>query len=78
MAISGNVPPVDVLKNGYIFSVIRSVKECIEKAADSQKGYLLSAGCQIPLGTPKENLLAYVYVARKYGKNAVKGEGCKI
>lgn len=77
MAISGNVPPVDVLKNGDIFSVIQSVKECIEKAANSPKGYLLSAGCQIPLGTPKENLLAYIYAARKYGKDAVKGKGCR-
>lgn len=78
MAISGNVPPVDVIKNGDVFSVIQSVKECIEKAADSQKGYLLSAGCQIPLGTPKENLLAYICAARKYGKDAVKGKGCRV
>lgn len=77
MAISGNVPPVDILRNGDVYTVIQSVRECIEKAADSPRGYLLSAGCQIPLGTPKENLMAYVYAARKYGADAVKGKGCR-
>ncbi len=76
MAISGNVPPVDVLKNGSPQMTVQSVKECIEKAADSPQGFLLSAGCQIPLGTPKENLMAYIYAARTFGKNAVKGKGC--
>lgn len=76
MSISGNVPPVDVLRNGDVQEVIQNVRECIEKAADSPGGYLLSAGCQIPLGTPRENLMAYVYAARVYGKNAVKGKGC--
>lgn len=77
MVISGNIPPVDILRNGDVYTVIQSVRECIEKAADSPRGYLLSAGCQIPLGTPKENLMAYVYAARKYGANAVKGKGCR-
>lgn len=76
MLISGNVPPVDILRNGDAQDVIQSVKECIEKAADSPCGYLLSAGCQIPIGTPRENLAAYIYAARVYGKSAVKGKGC--
>lgn len=73
MAISGNVPPVDVLKNGNPKMVIENVKECLVKASDNPNGFLLSAGCQIPLGTPKENLLAFVYAARIYGKNARRG-----
>ena len=74
MAISGNVPPVDVLKNGNPKMVIENVKECLVKASDNPNGFLLSAGCQIPLGTPKENLLAFVYAARIYGKNARRGK----
>lgn len=76
MSISGNVPPVEVLKEGTVEEVDRSVRECIEKASDSEKGYLLSAGCQIPLGTPYENLIAYVNAARRYGRNAVIGRRC--
>lgn len=74
MMISGNVPPVEVLQNGSAEDVISNVKACIKKGSDSPKGYTLSAGCQIPLGTSKENLLAYVWTARVYGRGAVKGK----
>lgn len=77
MSVSGNVPPVEVLRNGTPEAVIENVGQCIKKAGDSPKGYILSAGCQIPLGTPKENLLAYIYGARVYGKDAVLGKGCR-
>lgn len=74
MAISGNVPPVEVLKNGTVDEVIEATKLCIEKAADSPKGFVLAAGCQVPLGTPEENLLAFVYTARRYGAGAQLGK----
>jgi len=74
MTIVGNVPPVEILRNGTIDDVIESVKECIQKAAKSPKGYIISSGCQVPLGTPKENLEAYVYAVRTYGRNAKIGE----
>lgn len=35
---------------------------------------MLSSGCQIPIGTPKENLDALVYAVRKYGRGAKIGE----
>ena len=74
MVISGNVPPVNVLRFGKIDDVIDSVKDCLRKAADSPKGFMLSSGCQIPIGTPKENLDALVYAVRKYGRGAKIGE----
>ena len=74
MTIVGNVPPVDILRFGSIDDVIESVKECIQKGAASPKGYILAAGCGIPMGTPKENLEAYIYAVRKYGKGAKIGE----
>lgn len=74
MAISGNVPPVDIMRNGTVEDVIQETKRCIEKAADSPKGFVLAAGCQVPLGTPEENLLAFVYAARKYGQGAQLGK----
>ena len=74
--LSGNVDPVDVMLKGTIDSVIQAVKETIRQGSDSPCGYLLATGCQVPIGTPMENLTAYVYAARKYGVGAVKGRMC--
>ena len=69
----GNVPPVDVMLNGTIDDVIESCKDCIRQGSDSPLGYTLSTGCQVPIGTPRENFEAFVYAARKYGRGARKG-----
>lgn len=74
MSIGGNVPPVDVMLNGTIDDVIESVKTCIIKAADSPCGFTLNLGCQLPCGTPRENVEAFIYAARKYGRGAQKGK----
>lgn len=74
ITIMGNVPPVDVLRNGSIDDVIVSVKNCIQKGATSPKGYILASGCQVAIGTPRENLEAFIYAARTYGKGAKIGE----
>ena len=73
MSISGNVPPVEVLKYGSIDDVIESVITCLKKGSDSPMGYSLAAGCQVPPGVPRENLYAFIYAARKYGRGARKG-----
>ena len=31
----------------------------------------------MPLGTPRENLEAYIYAARRYGRGAQKGKLCR-
>ena len=77
MKISGNVPPTTVLQNGTIDDVIASVIECLLKGSDSPCGYSLAMGCAIPLGTPRENLEAYMYAARRYGRGAQKGKLCR-
>lgn len=73
LIISGNIPPVDVLRYGTIDDVIESVKETIIKAADSPKGFILDAGCMITPGTPRENLWAMIYAVREYGRGAQLG-----
>jgi MtaA/CmuA family methyltransferase len=77
VAIAGNIPPVEIMKYGNIDDVVESVKECIKKGSDSPKGYILWSGCEIPMGTPKENLYAYIYAAKKYGRGAQIGKICK-
>lgn len=73
MSISGNIAPVDVMLHGTIDDVISSAHECILKCGDNPSGYTLSMGCQLPIGTPRENIEAFIYAARKYGRCAQKG-----
>ena len=73
VVLVGNVPPVNVMLLGSIDDVIESVRQCILAGADSPCGYMLNTGCQVPMGTPLENIHAFMYAARKYGANAVKG-----
>ena len=74
MTIIGNVDPVNVMKNGTIDDVIAAAIECLKKAADNPQGFVLGTGCQVPKGTPRENMYAFLYAARKYGKDAQKGK----
>lgn len=68
MSIQGNVPPVEVLRLGTPYDVLRSAKECIRKGFDSPNGYTLTSGCQMPVGTPKENMQALMDAARIFGR----------
>ena len=36
--------------------------------------YILNTGCQLPIGTPKANVEAFIYAARKYGRGARLGK----
>ena len=74
MRIAGNVPPVDVMKEGTIDEVIESCRECLIKCADNPAGFILNTGCQLPIGTPKANVEAFIYAARKYGRGARIGK----
>lgn len=68
VVITGNVPPVDVVHSGSRDDINKSVKECIRKAYDSPKGFVLSTGCQIPMNTPIEKVEMFMEAGRKYGK----------
>ena len=73
MRFAGNVPPIEVMKDGTIDDVIESCKQCMLKCADNPAGFILNTGCQLPIGTPKRNVEAFIYAARKYGKGARLG-----
>lgn len=68
MMIQGNVPPVDIMKMGTPLEVLESAKECIKKGHDSKCGFTLTSGCQMPIGTPEENMHALLDAARIYGR----------
>ena len=59
--------------NGTIDDVIETCKQCIIKGSEAENGYTLGTGCQVPIGTPRENFDAFIYAACKYGRGARKG-----
>jgi uroporphyrinogen decarboxylase len=67
MTVMGNVSPVSTLFDGSVEDVYREAKMCIEKGKGSLKGYILSSGCEIPVATPRENIMALMDAARMYG-----------
>lgn len=73
IAISGNLIPVDVLRNGTADEIAAHVKQCIADAADNPCGYNLCPGCTTPVGTSKENMTAFMNAAAIYGRGARKG-----
>lgn len=73
IAISGNVVPVDVLKNGTAQDIMGNVKQCILDAADNPKGYNLCPGCTTPVGTSTDNMITFMNAAAIYGRGARKG-----
>lgn len=74
VALSGNVMPVDVLRNGTPEIIGENIKKCIIDAADNPCGYNLCPGCTTPVGTTKENMIAFMNAAAIYGKDARKGQ----
>ncbi len=73
IAITGNLAPVDILRNGTAEDIAAGVRACIEAGADNPRGYTLCPGCTTPVGTPKENMIAYMNAAATYGRGAKKG-----
>lgn len=68
VCIVGNVKPVDTMKNGTVEDIMQEARLCIRKSFDSPKGFILSTGCQIPMGTSLENVQALMEAARVYGE----------
>jgi uroporphyrinogen decarboxylase len=68
VALLGNVRPTTVMYLGTPDDVRDNAKECLAKAWDSPKGYILGLGCGLPIDTPPANLHALVQAAREYGR----------
>ena len=64
----GNIRPAAVMYLGKPDNVRANVRECLAKAWDSPKGYILGLGCGLPINTPPENIHALVEAAREFGR----------
>lgn len=60
----GNLDPVRVLRDGTPESVYAAIAEC-HRAARGR--YIVGAGCEIPRGTPEDNVLALTRYAQEHG-----------
>ncbi|MDR2456499.1 MAG: uroporphyrinogen decarboxylase family protein, partial [Deltaproteobacteria bacterium] len=68
LTLIGNVPPIEVLKDGTPEETAASAKACLDAAKDSPKGFILASGCEILVDTPPENIDAMMDAARLYGR----------
>ncbi len=55
VVLTGNVDPVAGIKDGTPVSIRRAIEACRDSAGDP---YMVNAGCEVPAGTPEENLMA--------------------
>jgi len=59
----GNIDPVRVLRDGDANSVERAIGECHRAAGER---YIVGAGCEVPRGTPQENVRAMARYAQEH------------
>lgn len=57
----GNIDPVRVLQDGRPETIRQALAECRRQAGDR---YIVGAGCEVPRGTPPENVRAMLEFAR--------------
>ncbi len=65
--IMGNVDPASIMYQGTTKDVKREVINCVRKAYDSPKGYIVMSGCSLPVETPFENIEAMMDITREIG-----------
>ena len=64
VCLMGNVRPTETLLEGTPESVRRSALECLEACKDSPHGFILASGCEVPIATPPENVMALIQAAK--------------
>jgi uroporphyrinogen decarboxylase len=68
VTLIGNIPPIEVLREGTRQEVLLSAEMCLKAAADNPKGFMLASGCEVVIDTPEENILAMMDAVRIYGQ----------
>lgn len=67
VCLIGNVDPVETIMRGSIEDIYNEARECIKKAHDSKCGFILSTGCDVPIGTDPKKIIALMDAARIFG-----------
>lgn len=66
--LMGNVRPAQTLLEGSPADVEAEAIDCLRRAGDSPRGFILASGCEVPLDTPEENLDALIAAAERWGR----------
>lgn len=70
----GNIDPSGIFKNGSRAEVESKVWDLLEKTAN-YKNFVLSSGCDIPPGTPTENIDAFFATLERFNHSVLKITG---
>lgn len=65
--LMGNVKPSEVMLQGTPCDVRKAVIECVRKAHDNPRGYIVASGCSLPTETPFANIHAMLDTVRELG-----------
>lgn len=65
VCITGNVAPVETMLQGTSQKVYKESSKCIKDLGPKRK-LILSAGCEVPRETPRENIIAMIQAATNY------------
>jgi uroporphyrinogen decarboxylase len=68
VCLMGNVRPIETMHDGNEAEVTNESIDCLCQCHNNLRGFILSSGCQIPMGTPFKNIEAMMIAARTYGK----------
>jgi uroporphyrinogen decarboxylase len=65
--LMGNVSPSEIMLQGTPSQVRDAVRQCVRKAHDNPKGYIVASGCSLPVETPFQNIDAMLEAVREIG-----------
>lgn len=65
--LMGNVSPSEIMLQGTPAQVREAVYQCVRKAHDNPKGFIVASGCSLPVETPFENIDAMLDAVREVG-----------
>ena len=65
--LMGNVRPSEIMLQGTPAQVRRAVVECLRKAHDSPRGFVVASGCSLATETPFANIDAMMDAVREVG-----------
>ena len=68
VCLMGNISPADGMLKGNPEIITAMVKDCVTKASDNPKGFVLATGCEVPINTPHENMIAFLDAGRRFAQ----------
>jgi uroporphyrinogen decarboxylase len=68
VCLMGNVSPAEGMLKGNPEIITGMIKDCVMKASDNPGGFVVATGCEVPIHTPHENIVAFLDAGRRYAR----------